>query len=215
MLMRFTVIDGALLHDHFHLAKTDECYFIREYRTTDRFVAGESLSLLKNLKKKPTEIGFRYKSSAIEKCAAEFSAVIESEALNDWTFVPIPPSKINSHPEYDDRMVQVCKNIHAEKSPDVREIVKQRVSTRAAHESAGNRLTHDELLGNYYIDEKLTHPEPENIAIVDDTITAGTHFKAMQAILSHRFPNARIIGLIWVRRAIDNNAAISEFKDES
>jgi hypothetical protein len=69
----------------------------------------------------------------------------------------------------------------------------------ASHTSE-NRLTVEELLDAYRIDETLCAPEPRAIGIVDDVLTAGVHFRAMHAILSERFPDASIVGFFIARR---------------
>jgi predicted amidophosphoribosyltransferase len=57
------------------------------------------------------------------------------------------------------------------------------------------------VLAQYYeIDENLADPEPENIAVFDDILTTGTHFRAAKRVLSERFPNARIFGFFIARR---------------
>jgi predicted amidophosphoribosyltransferase len=97
-------------------------------------------------------------------------------------------------------MVQVCKLIgHA---VDVREIVVQTQSCAANHESAGNRQTVDDLINIYEIDETLCSPEPSAICIIDDLLTAGTHYRAMHTVLKDRFPDCKIFGLFIARRKL-------------
>jgi hypothetical protein len=38
------------------------------------------------------------------------------------------------------------------------------------------------------------------MAILDDVLTAGTHFRAMSIVLSQRFPGVPIVGLFIARR---------------
>ena len=124
------------------------------------------------------------------------------------TFVPIPPSKARDHAEYDDRMRRICEGIDDE--VDVRDLVYQTQSTRASHEN-DDRVTVDELMEVYAIDEALCDPPPTAIAIVDDVITAGTHFRAMSDTLRARFPNAQIIGLFIARRVFPDEPAAAAF----
>ena len=58
----------------------------------------------------------------------------------------------------------------------------------------------DEIASLYRIDEDLTEPMPEIIAIVDDILTTGAHFRAAATLLGARFPEAGIIGLFIARR---------------
>ena len=58
----------------------------------------------------------------------------------------------------------------------------------------------DELYQRYQIDQTLTEPVPRLIAVVDDVLTTGAHFKAMQRILNETFPGVPLIGLFLARR---------------
>jgi hypothetical protein len=90
--------------------------------------------------------------------------------------------------------------------PDVRTLVVQTQSTAASHEAAdGERVTVEELLAVYQINEALAAPVPRAIAIVDDVLTAGTHYRAMHIVLSARFPNVPITGLFIARRVFPDD----------
>ena len=45
-----------------------------------------------------------------------------------------------------------------------------------------------------------TRPFPREIGIVDDVLTAGTHYRAMHDTLRERFPQVPIIGIFIARR---------------
>src|SRR3546814_4655332 len=45
----------------------------------------------------------------------------------------------------------------------------------------------------------IASPAPQAIGIVDDVLTAGTHYRAMHNVLAARFPNVPIIGLFVAR----------------
>ncbi|RAZ71742.1 hypothetical protein [Mesorhizobium atlanticum] len=86
--------------------------------------------------------------------------------------------------------------------PDVLEIVRHNHSHAAAHESA-DRPTVDDLLAIYEIDEDVAASKPlTSIAIFDDVLTAGTHYRAMQIKLAGQFPGVPIFGMFIARRAI-------------
>lgn len=113
--------------------------------------------------------------------------------------VPTPCSKVEGHADYDDRIEQICRGVGA--NFDVRKLVKQTQSTTASHEmNEGERLTVEDLLAVYQIDETVSGPAPTSIAIVDDVLTAGTHYRAMHTVLSARFPKAKIYGIFIARR---------------
>ena len=121
-----------------------------------------------------------------------------------------PPSKMRGHPDYDDRVCQICRSIPAEFQIDVRELVVQTGSIDAAHE--GNaRPSVEELLAIYQIDETAAAPAPARMAIVDDVLTAGTHYRALHIMLSRRFPGAPIVGMFIARRVFPENDPPVEF----
>ncbi len=96
-------------------------------------------------------------------------------------------------------MERICRGMKA--GVDVRNLVQQSVSVIPTHErAAGQRYTPAELLAMWSIDEGLADPEPTRIAIVDDMLTAGSHYRAMHTVLSQRFPQAQLVGLFIARR---------------
>lgn len=67
---------------------------------------------------------------------------------------------------------------------------------------AGDRIGYDELHAHYRLEEQLEDPTPTPLAIVDDLLTAGTHFRAMHTVLASRIPDAFYAGDFVARRAI-------------
>ena len=90
---------------------------------------------------------------------------------------------------------------------DVRELLVQSQSTAAAHE-VPLRSTPPEIAAGYRINEALTIPEPASIAIVDDVLTTGAHFRAACSALTARFPAVWIVGLFIARRVPDTDPPI-------
>lgn len=200
---RFRRIDDQNRSDHFYLIPADKCYFLREYTSGKDYTFGETNNLISNLKKKPSRLKARpYKKAAIAQCAREMSVGgLRVEWLRSGTLVPVPPSKARAHPDYDDRITQICRAIRTDPTVniDVREIVAQTESLKAAHETK-TRPTVDDLLRVYVIDESFVAPPPQAIAVVDDVLTAGTHFAAMKSILNKRFPGVPVAGIFIARR---------------
>lgn len=200
--MRLSQIDDASRPDHYHLTESDECYYFLEYTSGRGYSFSKANNLISNLKKKPSNrarTDYRYKLEAIQRTSGAFRAALNNDWLQQATLVPVPGSKSAGHPDYDDRMEQICRGI--KDGLDVRNLVVQLNSTDASHESgAGARISVDELLEIYEVDENLVDPSPTDIAIFDDVLTAGTHFRAMEAVLSRRFPDARIRGFFIARR---------------
>ena len=140
---------------------------------------------------------------AIQQAAKAFRIAIGTSELNSVTFVPIPPSKIRADPLYDGRVTQMLNSIRPEPPLDIREIIVQTESVCASHET-DDRPGPDKIRALYRIDEELVAPPPERIALVDDVLTTGAHFRASKLTLAAHFPDTPIVGLFIARRAIEN-----------
>lgn len=207
MLKKLTRIDELTRPDHYHLEADDDCAYFGEYTARQ----GPSYSPCNNLvlnfkhdvkwKGKPP---WTHKLRAIES-VAQAIVRLAPNAVRHWTFVPVPPSKTRSDPEYDDRCYQTLHRLQsiARHAVDVRELVVQTDGIRAAHESA-SRPSPEELQAIYQIDEALTTPIPTAIVVFDDLLTTGAHFKAIKAVLRGRFPGVPVLGLFIARRNIPN-----------
>ena len=142
---------------------------------------------------------WRYKEQAIQHAASAFRRALGTDPLSALVFVPIPPSKTRNNLLYDDRVTRMLRAIGPDGTVDVRELIIQTKSTDAVH-SRQTRPTPPQIQDQYRIDEALTIPEPAFIAIVDDVLTTGAHFRAASAVLTARFPAVRIVGLFIARR---------------
>jgi predicted amidophosphoribosyltransferase len=201
--LRLRTIDEQSRPDHARLSSDDQCFYLYEYTSGKNYSFSATNSLISNLKKKPGAAGYKYKLRDIGIAAAAFAATINQRWLEGATLVPVPPSKAKGDAGYDDRMVQLCRQIRVEPPLDVRELVVQRNSLSAAHESQ-NRPTVEDLLREYQIDESKANPSPRWIGIFDDVLTVGTHFVAMKTILGARFPGISIQGFFIARRVFPN-----------
>src|SRR3546814_6035276 len=102
-------------------------------------------------------------------------------------------------------MERLCR-LMRQPPPDVRALVRQLGSTTASHEAGqGVRVTVEQLLELYSVNEAIASPAPQAIGIVDDVLTAGTHYRAMHSVLAARFPNVPIIGLFVARRVFPDD----------
>ena len=122
--------------------------------------------------------------------------------LASMTFVPIPPSRTRDHPLHDDRLTQMLRAIRPEPALDVRELIVQAIDTPAAH-SVTFRPGPQFIAAHYHLDEDLASPRPGAIAIVDDLLTTGAHFRAAKSVLTARFPGVPVLGLFIARRVPD------------
>ncbi len=204
---RFTEVDDLTRQDHYYLTGDDACYFIGEYTARKSYAYSATNQLILNFKKPMDRQGrpeWRYKGHAIRQAADAFRAALGSDALDRLTFVPVPPSKAKDDSLYDDRLTRMLRAIRPEPPLDVRELIVQTVSTEAVHASDA-RPKPDQIEELYEIDDALTAPAPSFIAIVDDVLTTGAHFRAAKSILSIRFPEVLVVGLFIARRAPDTS----------
>ena len=211
---RLTKVDDLIRPDHWYLTADDACYFIGEYTAYRGYAHSDTNHLIFNFKKTMDRRGrpeWRYKERAIRTAAAAFRGTLNPEALDRLTFVPVPPSKVKEDPLYDDRLTRMLGSIRPSLPLDIRELIVQMVSTDAVH-VRDMRPAPEQVQALYRIDETLTEPVRDIIAVVDDILTTGAHFRAAKSILSTRFPGAAIIGLFIARR-VPNTAAIEDFDD--
>jgi len=202
---RLTQIDELMLPDHVYLNDEDTCYFLGEYTARQGYGYSATNQLIFNFKKpmdRRDRPEWRYKEIAIRQAARAFRNALNPAFIDYATFVPVPPSKAKSDAEYDDRITQMLRRIRRDPAIDVRELITQRVSTDAAHES-DYRPSPEELVELYELDEALAMPEPEAIVVVDDVLTTGSHYRAILMVLSERFPDVSVFGLFIARRAPD------------
>jgi hypothetical protein len=202
-----TKLDELLRSDHYYLCSSDECYFIGEYTARQGFQFSFTNDLIYNLKKRMDKRGrpeWAYKGWAIRTAAEQLRGSLNPDFLRTATFVPIPPSKAKFDPLYDDRMSQVLRLL----SPniDARELVNQTESMSDAH-SAEERPKPDDLYTNYEIDGALVDPRPRQMAVVDDVLTTGAHFKAMQRLLNEMYPDVPLVGIFIARRVPETDPA--------
>lgn len=213
---RFTKIDDLTRDDHNHLTPEDECLFFGDYTARKGWAHSATNQLILNFKIPVEYQGtnrWPHKQRAIQTVAGLFSARIGNR-FSELTLVPVPPSKLKTDPEYDDRMMDMLRALKPPEglAADVRELVIQSEPIGAAHESA-NRPLPAAWESVYEIDETLTTQTPTWIGIVDDLLVTGCRFRAMSNVLGRRFPSARITGLFIARR-VPEAVDFSDFFDQ-
>jgi hypothetical protein len=112
---RLTKIDELTRGDHTFLDQSDECLFFGDYSARKGFSHSATNSLIANFKRPVKYKGtpsWQYKIRDINAAAHAFSQNLGS-AFSKITLVPIPPSKLENDPEYDDRMITVLRAMRA------------------------------------------------------------------------------------------------------
>jgi hypothetical protein len=196
--------------DHHHLTADDECYFVGEYTSGAGFSHSSTNQLILNLKKKPSTRGtfqWKYKGQAILKAAAALANGINMNALASVVFVPIPPSKLPTDPEYDDRMSQVARAIH--RDVDLRELIYLAAPRAAAHQNENTRDP-ETLRSQLALRQELLTNLPRTVFLVDDMLTTGCSFRACKDLLWTAAPETMVIGLFVARRIIDHSWAFGD-----
>ena len=187
---RFTKIDELTLHDHYYLTEEDECYFLGQYTADEGYSYSKTNETIFNFKKKMDRSGrseWKYKEKAIRACARTFRVAVNAFELDTMTFVPVPPSKMKSDEQYDDRLIQMLKLVNSSGNLDIRECVEQTEEIRSSRGST-DRPKPSEIAAVYRFIQTQERSHPKNIAIVDDVITTGAHFTVMRDFLSNRYP---------------------------
>jgi hypothetical protein len=204
---RLSKIDDLTRPDHSYLTPEDDCYFLGEYTARAGYSFSATNDLISNFKKSVDRRDlpeYRYKGQSIAIAAQAFRKALQDPDIDFLTFVPVPPSKSKSDPLYDDRITLMLNQIRPDPPMDVRELVIQTQSTPAAHLN-GIRPSPQDLERLYIVDESILIPPICHIAIVDDVLTTGAHFRAVKSILANRLPESKIIGLFIARTAIDTD----------
>ena len=202
LAQRLTRIDDLTRGDHWYLRRTDVCHYMGQYTAGKGFAYSATNSLILDFKMPVSRAGRRHclpKEDAIASAAAALRRVMPASLLDRAVFVPVPPSKAKDDDGYDDRLVRMLRAVRPGRPLDVRELIVQTRSVEATHQrSARWRASDIEEL--YRIDEAQEAPGPGVVAVVDDLLTSGAHFRAAQRVLSRRFPDIDVVGLFLARR---------------
>ena len=199
---RWQKIDETTLADHTTLTSNDNCIFIGHYNAGDGYDENTDLAInstIHNLKILDTQHHrVPHKLRAVAWCKRALMA-LNADWAKTVTWVPIPPSKTKDDEAYNPKMSQVLEAFDNERDIDFRELVFQTVSTNTSH-GGEVRLSVDDLLEVYSIDENLVDPEPTRIILFDDVLSTGNHFRAMQRCINSRFPACTVEGVFIARR---------------
>lgn len=144
---------------------------------------------------------WKYKTQAIKEAISLLSRAV-GKHRHDMVFVPVPSSKAVGHAECDPRMSRIGKAVAQNAGGSFAELVSSSTSFPASHEAEFNeveRTSLDELVNAYEVNDTTHIDKSAKFIVFDDVITTGRHFKAMQKVLSNRFPKNEIRGLFIAR----------------
>ena len=188
--------------DHWHLKASDVCHFFGEYRAGKGHAWNAVNGLILDLKMSVLNAGlpvWREKEAAIATAAAALRQAMHPSVLDQVVFVPMPPSRAKGDARYDDRLVRILRAVRPGRPLDVRELLVQTGSMEPSHQRPA-RLRVREIEAMYRIDEALEAPGGDVVAVVDDLVTSGAHFRAAKGVLMRRFPDIEVVGVFLARR---------------
>lgn len=206
---RLTAIDETNREQHAFLDAGDRCLFFGEYFAYRGYQGGGTNQLIFNYKCEPTVAALnpvrgRYKEQAIATVAAGLRGAITQANAERLTWVPVPPSKVIDHADYDDRLARTLARAFAGYDADVRCLLRQTSSTEADHQS-GSRISPDALFALLQVDHALlgSHALRGSLVLFDDLLTTGKHFKSCERRLREVVPaEVPIVGLFVARRIL-------------
>ncbi len=208
MTARLTVVDDLARKDHYYLGADDYCLFYGEDTARAGFDTPTNDMIL-NLKKEPSRKNrpeYKWKNWAINRCVEIFKGDLDPKKLTEYTVVPAPPSKRPSHPDYDDRMLQVARKFCEGSTLEYRDLLITTQDRQASH-ATDRRPSPDELRKTIGINPQCAQPAPKAVLLFDDVLTTGCTFKACKAILQEAYPGIPVVGLFVARRAIPRQKA--------
>lgn len=208
---KLTRIDEAVRLDHDCISESDNCYYLGEY-IVNRLTSNQPWKHSKvnnwiyNFKKpmeRKDKPDFIYKKTVMIE-ASRLLAPHFVKNCEKMTFVPIPPSKTQDDPLYDDRVFKVLDLINkgSDGKLDIRRLITQKQSLSADHEATLTgtaRKSIEELRSNYVFIDSLAADIKPIICIFDDVLTTVRHYRAMSDLLTEKFPDRRIIGVFLAR----------------
>jgi predicted amidophosphoribosyltransferase len=176
----------------------------RIYTVGEGYQFSDTNQQISNLKIKPSETQrLRWKRIAINKFADELTALLKANIPSDRSLalIPIPPSKTSSHPEYDDRLLQVARAVAA-KLASVRcwPVLECVIDRESFHTGIAQRTVQD-VYRSIAINESVysSRNNDEIFCLMDDVLTSGASFSAARNKLLERFPNKKISGVFWAK----------------
>ncbi len=202
--MKLLQIDSLTRGNHCFLSPEDDCYYFMSCYGQEPVDNSIEKSFIYNLKKKPSSAeqrGYHHKNRVINEAAriVRTGLIQKLKAPDSVCIIPVPPSKIEGHPDYDDRLLRVLTGANEDNTTLICPVLKCIESIVASHESKKNRPTIAQLEANLTFDNALVDNVRPNIILFDDVLTTGAHFIACKEFLKRKFPHANIVGVFIAR----------------
>lgn len=189
-----------------NLPEETKCYYAREYIPKKGYRASETNDLISNFKRKSDKEGkiseseLPHRKRAINNFAHDLTKLLLTNGLIYVTNIPC--SKRRDSPKYDDRF-DILFELLKEKHTNIRyvEPIVQIRDQKASHHG-GDRFKPDENWEWKGFDNFL----PEELLIIDDVITSGSHFRKYVDLLKKKVPTIQVYGAFWaVSRSEEEN----------
>ena len=200
--------------DHYYLTPADICVFFGEYTARVGYEHSRTNDIISNLKKSVLKKGrpeYKWKNWAINEVVKVLVASLNATAKKQYCIVPIPPSKRQDHPEYDDRILQICQRT-VNSVPFV-DLLQSSESREAAHQAAA-RPGPDALYENIVCNAaELPNIAGKHIFLLDDVLCTGASFVAAKRRILDHYPTAIVQGVFVARRVPSQGLAPESFFD--
>ena len=195
--------------DHIYLeAKLGSCYYFGDYTARGGWAHSTTNGIITNIKKHPemkSAPQWKYKLKAISRIGGLIRSNLNPEAISSITFVPAPPSKPPSDPDYDDRMLQLGRAVGDD--IDVRPLLETVQGRDPAHLSVDRPGPDVLAAGMRFCSDcpESTKPVGTHIILLDDVLVTGATFRSCRQILLSQFPDATVSGLFVARRTLQKD----------
>jgi len=200
-------LDAPRRADHLFLGESDRCAYLAEYAAGLERCGGGVNQLIHNFKCAPSLARAKpgrghYKRLALNVLAQWLREAIPREYAQRCTWVPIPPSRQQDDPDFDDRLPLTLSLAFAGYDLDLRCLLQQARSTARDH-ATGTRTSEEALYRLLQVDVAALEQRAlrEHIVLFDDVLTSGKHYKCCERKLREYQPYASIIGVFLMRRA--------------